>query len=193
MTAQASAQPEGVKLGERLRAARMARRMTLAEVAESAGITKGFLSKIERDQATASVASLIRLTETLGISVGDLFNASPGDVVRRGAYPPINFGGSDMTEFLLTPQGEHRLQAILSEIEPGGGSGDEPYGLPADVEFVFVLSGRLTVTLGDEELVLDQGDSLTFAADVPHTFRNDLADTTTRVLWVVSPALPGQS
>lgn len=193
MTAQASAQPDGVKLGERLKAARLARRMTLAEVAESAGLTKGFLSKIERDQATASVASLIRLTETLEISVGDLFNAPPGAVVRRGAYPPTNFGGLGISEFLLTPHGERRLQALLSEIEPGGGSGDEPYALPADVEFVFVLEGRLTVTFDDDELVLEQGDALTFAPDVPHAFRSDLADATTRVLWVFSPALPGQS
>ncbi|HSX66448.1 helix-turn-helix transcriptional regulator, partial [Nocardioides sp.] len=120
------AQPD-VEIGAQLKAARLARRMTLAEVAEAAGITKGFLSKIERDQATASVASLMRICETLGISVGDLFSAPSGDVVRRGAYPPINFGGTGMTEFLLTPHGERRLQAILSEIAPGGGSGDEPY------------------------------------------------------------------
>lgn len=192
MSAQ-EAQPDGVQLGAQLKAARLARRKTLAEVADAAGITKGFLSKIERDQATASVASLMRICETLGISVGDLFNATPGDVVRRGAYPPINFGGTGMTEFLLTPHGERRLQAILSEIAPGGGSGEEPYSLPADVEFVFVVAGRLAVTLRDEEVVLEQGDTLTFTPHVPHTFRSALAEGTTQVLWVFSPALPAQS
>jgi transcriptional regulator with XRE-family HTH domain len=192
MSAQA-AQPDGVQLGMQLKAARLARRMTLADVAEAAGITKGFLSKIERDQATASVASLMRICETLEISVGDLFSAPSGDVVRRGAYPPINFGGTGMTEFLLTPHGERRLQAILSEIAPGGGSGAEPYSLPADVEFVFVVSGRLAVTLHDEEVVLEQGDTLTFTPHVPHTFRSALDEGTTQVLWVFSPALPGQS
>lgn len=193
MTAAEAGQPDGVQLGPQLKAARMARRMTLAEVAEAAGITKGFLSKIERDQATASVASLMRICETLAISVGDLFSAPTGDVVRRGAYPPINFGGTGMTEFLLTPQGERRLQAILSEIAPGGGSGNEPYSLPADVEFVFVVFGRLAVTLHDEEVVLEQGDTLTFTPHVPHTFRSALAEGTTQVLWVFSPALPAQS
>jgi transcriptional regulator with XRE-family HTH domain len=193
MTAQPQPDVDGVRIGEQLKAARLARRKTLAEVAESAGLTKGFLSKIERDQASASVASLIRICETLELSPGDLFNATPGNVVRRAAYPPINFGGTGMTEYLLTPHGERRLQAILSEIEPGGGSGDEPYSLPADVEFVFVVSGRLAVTLREEETVLEAGDTLTFAPHVPHTFRSALEGENTQVLWVFSPALPAHS
>lgn len=190
MTAAAAGRPDGAQLGQQLKAVRLARRMTLAEVAESSGITKGFLSKIERDQATASVASLMRLCETLQISVGELFDAPAGDVVRRSAYPVINFGGVGMTEFLLTPRGEQRLQAILSEIEPGGGSGDEPYSLPSDVEFVFVVAGRLSVMLGETETLLEQGDALTFAPHAQHTFRSALESGTTQVVWVFSPALP---
>jgi transcriptional regulator with XRE-family HTH domain len=194
MTAQAQRDADNARIGDQLKAARMARRKTLAEVADAAGLTKGFLSKIERDQASASVASLIRICETLGLSVGELFNAPAGNVVRRAAYPPINFGGIGMTEYLLTPTAERRLQAILSEIEPGGGSGDEPYSLPADVEFVFVVSGRLAVTLREEEeIVLEAGDTLTFAPHVPHTFRSAHEEASTQVLWVFSPALSDHS
>ena len=67
-----------------------------------------------------------------------------------------------MIEYLLTPSGEKRLQAILSEIEPGGGSGAEAYSLPADVEFVFVLSGQLEVTVAGRQVTLGQGDAFTF-------------------------------
>lgn len=181
---------DGARIGERLRAARLARRMTLAEVAAASGLTKGFLSKLERDQASASVASLMQLCAALKIAVGTLFNASPGEVVRHDAYPRINFGGTGMVEYLLTPHGERRLQAILSDIEPGGGSGEQPYSLPADVEFVFVLSGQLTVTLRGERTVLDAGDVLSFLPHVPHTFLGTAAEGNTKVLWVYSPALP---
>ena len=116
--------PDGARIGAQLKAARLAARMSMAEVAEQAGLTKGFVSKLERDLANVSVASLIRLCDALGVSVGSLFQAPKGQVVRREAYPPINFGGSKMTEYLLTPSGEKRVQAILSDIEPGGGSGD---------------------------------------------------------------------
>ena len=86
--------PDVTRIGAQLRAARLAARKSMAEVAGQAGLTKGFLSKLERDLANVSVASLIRLCGALDISVGSLFQASLGEVVRRGAYPPINFGGT---------------------------------------------------------------------------------------------------
>ena len=182
--------PDGTRIGAQLKAARLAARMSMAEVAEQAGLTKGFVSKLERDLVNVSVASLIRLCDALGISVGSLFQAPKGEVVRRDARPRINFGGRKMTEYLLTPAGEKRVQAILSDIEPGGGSGDDPYPLPADVEFVFVLAGQLQVTVADEQITLDQGDAFTFPAGTPHTFHAAPQAGRPRVLWVVSPALP---
>jgi quercetin dioxygenase-like cupin family protein/DNA-binding Xre family transcriptional regulator len=183
--------PDGTRIGAQLKAARLAARMSMAEVAEQAGLTKGFLSKLERDLANVSVASLIRLCDALGISVGSLFQTPTGQVVRYGAYPPINFGGTEMTEYLLTPSGEKRVQAILSDIEPGGGSGDGSYSLPADLEFVYVLAGQLQITVADEEITLEQGDAFTFPADTPHTFRASAQAGRAQVLWVISPALPG--
>jgi transcriptional regulator with XRE-family HTH domain len=182
--------PDGTRIGAQLRAARLAARMTMAEVAEQAGLTKGFVSKLERDLANVSVASLIRLCDALGVSVGSLFQPPKGEVVRRDTRPQINFGGRKMIEYLLTPSGEKRVQAILSEIEPGGGSGAEAYSLPADVEFVFVLSGQLEITVAGKQVTLGQGDAFTFPADTGHTFRGAPQAGRTQVLWVVSPALP---
>ena len=91
-------------------------------------------------------------------------------------------------EYLLTPAGEKRVQAILSEIEPGGGSGKEPYALPAGVEFVLILAGQLQVTVAGEQVTLEEGDALTFTADMDHTFA--AGANRARVLWVLSPALP---
>src|SRR5580693_470817 len=184
---------DGPRIGAQLKAARLAARKSMAEVAEQSGLTKGFVSKLERDLANVSVASLIRLCEALDVSVGSLFQASIGEVVRRGAYPPINFGGSGVQEYLLTPSGEKRVQAILSDIEPGGGSGDEPYSLPADVEFVFVLAGQLQITVAGEQITLEQGDAFTFPASTQHTFRVAPPAGHAQVLWVFSPALPDTS
>ncbi len=179
----------GAHVGARLRAARLAARKSMAEVAEASGLTKGFVSKLERDLANVSVASLIRLCEALGISVGSLFQPSRGEVIRNGAYPPINFGGTGVREYLLTPSGEKRMQAILSDIQPGGGSGTELYTLPADVEFVFLLAG-LEITVADTVRTLAEGDAFTFAPSTEHAFRVPPGAGPARVLWVFSPALP---
>jgi transcriptional regulator with XRE-family HTH domain len=185
-----AAADESPRIGAQLRAARQAARMSMADVAEQSGLTKGFLSKLERDLTNVSVASLIRLCDTLGISVGSLFRAAKGEVVRKGEYPPINFGGEGIREYLLTPAGEKRVQAILSEIEPGGGSGAEPYSLPTDVEFAIVLAGQLRVVVGGEQLTLDAGDAFTFQSRTEHTFGVPPSAGPTTVLWVFSPALP---
>jgi transcriptional regulator with XRE-family HTH domain len=182
-------------IGARLRAARLARRQTVAEVAEASGLTKGFLSRLERDRANASVAALIRLCHALDLAVGSLFEPPPaGEVVRRGEYPPISFGGSGLREFLLTPRGEHRLQAIVTELDADGGSGPEPHALPGDVEFVYVLDGLLRLDFDGperrESTTLGPGDALTFTPGIPHQFRSVAQLGATRVLWVISPALP---
>ena len=190
---QRDADPDVARIGAQLRAARLAARKSMADVAEEAGLTKGFLSKLERDLTHVSVASLIRICGALNVSVGSLFQASKGEVIRRGAYPPIDFGGTGVREYLLTPSGEKRVQAILSDIEPGGGSGDEPYSLPADVEFVFVLAGQLQISLAGEQVTLERGDAFTFPAGSQHTFRASWAAGPTQVLWVFSPALPDTS
>ncbi|MGH3423176.1 MAG: helix-turn-helix domain-containing protein [Nocardioidaceae bacterium] len=182
-------------LGARLRHARLAQRRTLAEVAGASGLTKGFVSKLENDQANASVASLMRLCETLEVPVGSLFDPAAGSVVRASDYRSIEFGGERMHEFVLTPRTERRLQALVSEIEPGGGSGADPYTLPTDVEFAFVLDGCLEISLAgptdtrEATVVLGRGDAFTFPAESRHRFRAIADDRPTRVLWVFSPAL----
>src|SRR6476661_1244837 len=113
---------ETARIGAKLKAVRRAQRRTLEEVAETSGLTKGFLSKIERDLASASVAALLRICAALDVPLASLFaNDSAGEVVRRGHYPPIDFGGQDLSEYLLTPPAERRVQVIDSEILAGGG------------------------------------------------------------------------
>lgn len=176
-------------LGVQLKAARLAARKSMAEVAEQAGLTKGFLSRLERGLANVSVASLLRLCDALDISVGSLLEPSPGEIVRADARQPVNFAGIGSTLYLLTPSRERRLQAVMVEIEPGGGS-HEVYSMPVDVTFVFVLAGRLEMTVAGEQVMLGPGDAFTFAGTAPHALRAAAAAGTTRILLVHTPALP---
>ena len=94
--------PVEAHIGARLRTARQAAGLTLAAVAEQAGLTKGFLSRLERDEVSPSVASLVTVCGVLGIGVGTLFEAPETSLVRAGEAPPINFGGRGLHESLLT-------------------------------------------------------------------------------------------
>lgn len=176
-------------IGARLKDARRARLLTLDDVAAACGVTKGYLSKVERDVVNPSVATLVRICSVLGIEIGALFEDAPaGRLVRAGSLPRIAFGGENMIEYLLTPSDEKRIQVLLSRIEPGGGSGAESYSLPVDVNFVHVLDGTLSLHFDSEAVQLSEGDAYTFSPRTPHSF---LAGTGgARVLWVLNPALP---
>ncbi len=185
---------ETARIGAKLKAIRRAQRRTLEEVAEASGLTKGFLSKIERDLASASVAALLRICATLGIPLATLFeNESTGEVVRAGQYPRIDFGGQDLEEYQLTPFAERRLQVLRSDIRPGGGSGPEGYTLPAEVEFVYVITGRVAIGFAERTVELGPGDAFTFDPGVTHTFRAEATGESTTVLWVLCPALAGDA
>lgn len=177
-----------VRIGARLRAARLARGLTLEAVGAAAGISQGFVSKLERDQVSPSVASLVAICEAVGLKVGELFEPPPSQIVRAGQGAPINFGGEGAQEFLLTPGTQTDVEVIRSIIEPGGSAGDDLYSLDCDVEFVYVLSGMLTVTLADDDHELTAGDSMTFRGRDPHTWRNPSTDAVSEVLWVLAPA-----
>ncbi|MEA2275888.1 MAG: hypothetical protein QOI62_690 [Solirubrobacteraceae bacterium] len=191
----APARPRGpqpaatIRIGPRLRGARRRAGLSIGQLAEATGLTKGFISQVERDLTTASVASLVSICDALGIGVGSLFEPSRTDLVRRGDRPRINFGGEGVTEWLLTPSSQERLQVIQGEIEPGGGSGNELYSLPADSEFVHVVSGELELVIADDTYRLAAGDSLTFAGRDPHTWNNPSDTEPAVVLWVLTPAV----
>lgn len=178
-------------VGVRIRSVRKAQRMTIESLAEASGLTKSYLSKIERGRSAASVAALLRISEALNIPLSNLFETSATrSVIRAGEYPAIAFGGHDIAEFLLTPQSERRIQVLLSRIEPGGGSGDEPYPLPGEVEFVFVVDGLLDVTFADGIVTLAAGDAMTFDPASPRSFSVPAGRPRTTVLWMICPALP---
>lgn len=176
-------------IGARLREARRREGLSLSELATRTGLTKGFLSQVERDLASASVGSLMRLCEALRISAGELLTGSDGPVVRAAERPPVAFGGEGIAEFRLTPSAEERFLVLQTDIAPGGGSGDEPYRLASEAEFVHVLEGTLDIEVEGTQHRLAVGDSLTFPAQAEHRWSNPSGAFPARVLWVISPAL----
>lgn len=175
-------------LGRIVRQMREDAGLALRELAEKADVSESFVSQIERGVANPSVASLRRIAEALGVSVGALF-AGPrtaGGLVKAHDRPRLVHPKRQWEDLLLTPRNAKRLQIILSVVEPGAGGGDEPYSHDSDEECVIVLKGSLEMTVGDETYLLEEGDALTFESRVPHSNRNPGASKA-EVLWVITP------
>ena len=174
-------------IGPLLRERRRELGLTLEAAAGAAGLTKSFLSDVERDRASLSVASLVRLCEVLGLSVGQLFTPARNGIVRAAERAPIGFGGIGVADVLVSPGDARRLQAILSTLAPGGSGGEDLYAIRAEEEFVFVLSGRLVIRIGEEAFELDAGDAMAFDPRRPHTFANASQEAPAQALFVITP------
>ncbi|HEX7247417.1 MAG TPA: helix-turn-helix transcriptional regulator, partial [Actinomycetota bacterium] len=132
-------------IGAKLRAARTAQGMSLAQVAETTGLSKGFLSRLERDETSPSVATLVQLCQVLSLPVGALFAEPEVQHVAYSAAPRINLGGFGADERLMSPRSEQRVQLLRSELEPGAHGGSDLYTINCDVEVLHVIAGSLSV------------------------------------------------
>lgn len=187
-TTQRTADNHRWRIGRQIRSARHDRGLTINQLAQATALTKGFLSQVERDNAQPSVASLVRICEVLGIQIGSLFDSPQPNYVPRDRRTRVHWGGHGVEEWLLSPSTETKMQVVEQLVEPGGGSGDEPYSIRSETEFVHVLSGQLEVVVEDEIYLLKAGDSLTFAARDAHAWRNP-GRHPTHTIWVAAPAL----
>ena len=177
-----------VRIGSKLRAARKAKGYTLDQLAAASGLTKGFLSRIERDETSPSVASLITLCEVMSVEVGTLFTAPDVALVRRDDAPTINLGGTGVNEKLMTPRGQAKLQLVHTSVEPGGTGGTDLYTINCEVEVLYVLKGSVELILADGRRKLSTGDALTFAGGEPHSWVNTSQSRPAEVIWVLVPA-----
>jgi transcriptional regulator with XRE-family HTH domain len=177
-----------VDVGERLRQIRSRRRQTLREVAERAGLSESFLSQVERGRASASVASLRRIADALGIAISDLFQpveASRPRVLRREDRPSLAFGILGR-KLLLTPKPLHHLEVFVGELDPEGSTGAEQYAHGDSEELFVVIHGTVQLELGDDLFELEAGDSIDYRSAVPHRISN-LGDDVAEVMWIISP------
>lgn len=178
-----------IDVGERLRAIRTLRRLTLRTVAERTGLSESFLSQVERGRANASVASLKRIAAALGVNVADLFepngSRSRPRVLRRESRPALAFGTLGR-KYMLTPRPLEHLQVIVGELEARGSTGDEPYTHGNSEELLVVLAGVVHLQLGTEVFELREGDSIDYRSSTPHRLTN-AGEGTAEVMWIISP------
>jgi transcriptional regulator with XRE-family HTH domain len=162
--------PADLELGPRIRALRQARRMTLRALSRRAGVTESFLSQVERQVTSPSIASVQRIAHALDLSIAQIFaeEPSPGRVVRREARRRVATPGLKSVDEFLTANMAGKLQVMMSTIQPGGGTGEEPYTHDSDEEVVIVLEGVLDLWVGDEHYVLREGDAIAFQPRLPH-------------------------
>ena len=171
-------------IGAHLRQLRAKRKLSLAQVAESVGISVGFLSALERSQMSGSVGTLRKLARFYKTNILDFFdaNGSNSRQVSPSQRKVLQAGGGVRMELLAW--GNTAMEPHLFRIAPDAGSG-ESYAHEGE-EFLYVLGGELEICVDGEKYHLKTGDSFYFESATPHRWKNP-GQKETLVLWVNTP------
>ncbi|WGD37662.1 helix-turn-helix domain-containing protein [Lysinibacter sp. HNR] len=174
-------------IGAKLRSTRQAQGLTIEQIADSTGLTKGFISRVERDETSPSVATLITICQVLSLPVGSLFEPPTHEVIPLADAPTINMGGTGASERLITPRGESHVQVLRSTLQPGASGGSDLYTINGETEVLHVLTGQILLHFRHGNVSLRAGDTITFSGKEPHSWSN-LNDTVAEVIWTIAPA-----
>lgn len=181
-----------VRLGERLRALRQTRGLTLQQVADASGCSRSFLSMLERGQTDVSVTLLQNVAAVFNLTASDFLpDAGNGNflkVVRQGEAPRrVGLGEGIHVDVLFTDLFQ-KIQPVLLTLAPGTEHRNETGH--AGEEFVYVLSGEVRLTVHDAPArQLRTGDSAYYPSALPHHLANTSAETVTILTMSTPPRL----
>jgi transcriptional regulator with XRE-family HTH domain len=176
-------------LGQRIRSLRHGQGLTLEAISQRSGISIGALSQVERGKGNPAFFTLIKLAHALEVPLTTLLHIESGasPVVRSDARRPLapHFVDHPGVEAeLLTPDLDRDLQVCRYLLPKGART--ESGLVHSGEEFLTVLRGELQVGVGDATHELAAGDSVSYAATVPHWFAST-GDGDTEILFACTP------
>ncbi|MEE9913493.1 MAG: cupin domain-containing protein [Deltaproteobacteria bacterium] len=168
--------------GQSVRAYREDKKMSIKELAHETGYPADLLEKIEKDTATPPVALVLQLSRTLKVDVGALGAAESKKASSRMKSQKIRAGSYAYTQLTKSGSDKH-LGAYRVTIEPNTAHEGVAYHHEGE-EFIYVLKGRLSILVGKNTSLLEQGECIHFNSALHHELSNP-ADEKTELLVVL--------
>lgn len=159
-------------LGNNIRRIRKEKNISIRELSEKTKLSSSFISQVERDLVSPSIASLKEIARVLDVPLFFLIESGNlGVVVKKSERRKFTMPGSKVVFELLTPDLNRKMEMVLITLGKGEQTFNKPYGHEGD-EVVFCMKGTFEVSLGVETYVLEEGDSMYFNCNIPHKFKN---------------------
>ena len=175
LEARAGADSVARAIGGRVRQGRAGRGWTLDQLAERSGVSRRMLVSIEQGSANPSIATLLRISDALGIGLPALVNMdrSPGLRVTRAGAAPVLWRGKAGGQAVLVAGTQPPDVTELWDWTLGPGERHSSEAHTAGTrELLLVLDGQLELRVGQHAEVLATGDSASFAGDLAHEYVN---------------------
>jgi len=177
---------DGSSIGERIKMLRQAKSLTQEELAIRAGLTKGFISQVERNLTSLSVESLIGILDALDEKPSTFFDGAFDEKIVFKLKDRVNMELDNVGLFqILVPAAQNRqMDPALLELNVGEETPeDEPH---EGEEFGFVLYGSVELMLGGKSYKIKKGECFYFKASKKHYLANR-RNNKAGILWVSSP------
>jgi transcriptional regulator with XRE-family HTH domain len=176
-----------MKIGEKIKRLRVQNSLTQEELADRCELTKGFISQVERDLTSPSIATLADILEGLGTNLKDFFNETEDDKIvfsKEDAFVSENEDYKYTLQWVIPNAQKNIMEPILVELETEGRTKeDSPH---EGEEFGYVMTGMILIHIGSESHKVRKGESFYYKANANHYISN-AGKTKATVLWVSSP------
>lgn len=175
-----------IEIGRKLKQYRLQLDLTQEELAQRTELTKGYISQLENDLCSPSIATLQDILNVLGVSLQEFFTEPKAEKV---VYTPTDYfvskNGDGNNTWLIPNSQIKEMEPIILTL-PAGGSCEERYPFEGE-EFGYVLDGRVEIVTLKERYKLKKGDSFSIDGKKQHTLVNG-GKTEARVLWITTPS-----
>jgi transcriptional regulator with XRE-family HTH domain len=168
-------EPIHIKLGKNLKLIRNSRGLSLDKVAELTGVSKTMLAQIERGESSPSISIIWKIANGLRLSFTSLIEEqSPSiSIISSKDLDPLLEEEGAFRSFPLYPfSPQKQFEIYLVEMEPGCIHESEAHTAGVE-EYIMMLQGSLEILINGSDYLINANDSLRFAADQPHIYRNN--------------------
>lgn len=177
-----------LEIGNRLKELRIQKRLTQEELADRCELSNGFISQLERDLTSPSIATLVDILQCLGTDLQEFFSETLQEeqIVFHDTdyFEKEDEELGNMVEWIIPNAQKNIMEPIRLTLKPGGSTyPDNPH---EGEEFGYVLSGSITIILGKKKIKAKKGESFYFRPDTTHYIVAS-GKTGASLLWVSSP------
>ena len=176
-----------MQIGKKIKDLRIQKNLTQEELADRCELSKGFISQLERDLTSPSIATLIDILQCLGTDLKDFFDDSEDEQIafkETDYFEKIDEELKNKIEWIIPNAQKNMMEPIRLTLSPGGSTyPDNPH---EGEEFGYVLSGSVKLILGKRTIKVKKGESFYFTGNATHYITAN-EKTGAVLIWVSTP------
>lgn len=175
-----------MNIGYKLKTLRVAKGLTQEELADRAELSKGFISQLERNLTSPSIATLVDILQCLGTNLKDFFNDEEDEQIvwtDEDYFEKTDEELGNTIEWIIPNAQKNEMEPIRLTLQPNGSTyPDQPH---EGEEFGYVLTGSITIHIGKNAYSAKHGESFYFTPSGRHYIEAGKSGAT--LIWVSSP------